>query len=89
MQLTNKIIEKFGYDKLLHFLVAAWVVSICNMYGIGAGCIAWVAIVILSIIKEKVFDDYLDAKDIFAGALGGFTSLVLNIIYIWLKNFGI
>lgn len=79
MQLTNRIIEKFGYDKLLHFFVAAWVVSICSMYGISVGGIAWIAIVMLSIIKEKVFDDYLDAKDIFAGALGGFISLVLSI----------
>lgn len=79
MQLTNRIIEKFGYDKLLHFFVAAWVVSICSMYGISVGGIAWIAIVMLSIIKEKVFDDYLDAKDIFASALGGFVSLILSI----------
>ena len=49
------------------------------MYGTGVGCIAWVIIVILSIIKEKLFDNYLDTKDIFAGALGGFISLFLSI----------
>ena len=79
MKITDKLVEKVGYDKLLHFLVAAWVVSACLLYGTGVGCIAWIVIVILSIIKEKLFDNYLDAKDIFAGALGGFVSLFLSI----------
>lgn len=75
MKLTDKLVEKVGMDKMLHFLVAAWAVSECKAYGIGAGCIAWIAVVVLSAVKEKVFDDYVDAQDIFAGALGGFVSL--------------
>jgi hypothetical protein len=77
MKLTDKLVEKFGHDKLLHFLVAAWVVSVCSSYGVG--CIAWIIIILLSIIKEKIFDDYSDTKDIIAGALGGFVSLLLSI----------
>lgn len=80
MKLTDKLVEKVGADRLLHFFVAAWVVAECKAYGIEAGCIAWITVVILSVIKEKVFDKHIDAKDIFAGALGGFTSLVLQII---------
>ena len=80
MKLTDKLVQKIGADKLLHFFVAAWVVAECKAYGIEAGCIAWITVVILSVIKEKLFDKYVDAKDIFAGALGGFTSLVLQII---------
>ena len=76
MKLTDKIVKKFGHDKLLHFLVAAWVVSVCSLYGVG--CIAWIIIILLSIIKEKIFDDYSDIKDIIAGALGGFASLLLS-----------
>lgn len=79
MKFTDKLVEKIGYDKLLHFLVAAWIVSACLLYGTGVGCIAWIVIVILSIIKEKIFDNYLDARDIFAGVLGGFISLSLSI----------
>ena len=77
MKLTDKLVEKFGHDKLLHFLVAAWVVSVCSLYGVG--CIAWIIIILLSIIKEKIFDDYADTKDIIAGTLGGFVSLLLSI----------
>lgn len=80
MKLTDRLVEKVGVDKLLHFFVAAWIVSECKAYGIGVGCIAWITVVILSAIKEKAFDKYVDAKDIFAGALGGFTSLALQII---------
>lgn len=80
MKLTDKLVEKIGADKLLHFFVAAWIVAECKAYGIEAGCIAWITVVILSVIKEKVLDKHIDAKDIFAGALGGFTSLVLQII---------
>lgn len=80
MKLTDKLVEMVGVDKLLHFFVAAWIVSECKAYGIGVGCIAWITVVILSVIKEKVFDNHVDAKDIFAGALGGFTSLVLQTI---------
>jgi Na+-transporting NADH:ubiquinone oxidoreductase subunit NqrE len=79
MKITDKLVEKVGYDKLLHFLVAAWVVSACLLYGTGVGCIAWIIIILLSIIKEKIFDDYSDTKDIIAGALGGFVSLLLSI----------
>ena len=80
MKLTDRLVEKVGVDKLLHFFVAAWIVCECKAYGIGVGCIAWITVVILSAIKEKAFDKYVDAKDIFAGALGGFTSLALQII---------
>ena len=80
MKLTDKLVQKIGADKLLHFFVAAWVVAECKAYCIEAGCIAWITVVILSVIKEKVFDNHIDAKDIFAGALGGFTSLALQII---------
>lgn len=75
MKLTDKLVEKVGVDKLLHFFVAAWVVSECKAYGIGVGCIVWIVVVVLSAVKEKVFDDYVDARDLFAGALGGFVSL--------------
>ena len=81
MKLTDKLVEKVGMDKMLHFLVAAWAVSECKAYGIGAGCIAWIAVVVLSAVKEKVFDDYVDAQDIFAGALGGFIPLLAAVLH--------
>jgi hypothetical protein len=75
--MTDKLVNKFGYDKLLHFFVAAWLVSECKAFGIGVSCIAWIVVVVLSWIKEDFFDEQVDARDIFAGALGGFVSLAL------------
>lgn len=77
MKLTDKLVNKFGYDKLLHFFLAAWVVSECKAFGIDVGCIAWIVVVVLSWIKEDFLDDHVDARDIFAGALGGFVSIAL------------
>lgn len=79
MKLTDKLVEKVGVDKLLHFFVAAWLVSECKAYGIGVGCIAWIVVVVLSWIKEDFLDDYADARDIFAGAFGGFVSLLIGV----------
>jgi hypothetical protein len=80
MRLTDKLVEKVGVDKLLHFFVSAWVVSECKAYGIGVGCIAWVVVVLLAFVKEKWLDDFLDAKDMLWSALGGFASIVLMVI---------
>lgn len=77
MKLTDKLVETFGADKLLHFFIAAWLVSECKAFGIGVGCIAWIVVAVLSWIKEDFFDDDVDARDIFAGALGGFVSIAL------------
>jgi hypothetical protein len=77
MRLTDKLVENVGVDKLLHFFVAAWLVSECKAFGIGVGCIAWIVVVVLSWIKEDFFDEQVDARDIFTGALGGFISIAL------------
>lgn len=86
MKLTDKLVEKVGVDKLLHFFVAAWVVSECKAFGIGVGCIAWIVVVILSWIKEDFLDDHVDARDIFAGALGGFVSLFIGVLKCFILN---
>ena len=86
MKLTDKLVEKVGVDKLLHFFVAAWVVSECKAFGIGVGCIAWIVVVVLSWIKEDFFDDHVDARDIFAGALGGFVSLLICVLKCFILN---
>lgn len=86
MKLTDKLVEKVGVDKLLHFFVAAWLVSECKAFGIGVGCIAWIVVVVLSWIKEDFLDDYADARDIFAGAFGGFVSLLIGVLKCFILN---
>jgi hypothetical protein len=80
MKLTDKLVEKIGADKLLHFFVAAWVVSECKAFGIGVGCIAWIVVMMLAFVKEKWLDDFLDASDMLWSTLGGFASLILMVI---------
>lgn len=80
MKLTDKLVEKIGYDKMLHFLLASWFVSECKAYGIGVGCIAWIVIVVLAFVKEKWLDDFFDARDLLWSAFGGFASLVLMVV---------
>ena len=86
MKFTDKLIEKVGMDKMLHFLVAAWIVAECKSFGIGVGCIAWIVVVVLSWIKEDFLDDHVDARDIFAGALGGFVSLLIGVLKCFILN---
>lgn len=80
MKLTDKLIEKVGADKLLHFLTAAWIVAECKTYSITAGCISFITVLLLSFIKEKWLDKRFNARDFLWSAIGGFTSLVLMVI---------
>ena len=80
MKLTDKLVNKFGYDKLLHFFVAAWLVSECKAFGIIAGFIGWIAVIVLSVVKEHFLDGELDSMDACAAAYGGFLSLAIGLL---------
>lgn len=81
MRLTDKLIGKFGADKLLHFFVAAWLVAECKNYGIIAGFFGWIAVIILSALKEFLLDEEWDSMDVVAGAYGGFLSLMIGALF--------
>lgn len=78
MKLTDKLIEKIGYDKLLHFFVAAWLVSECKAYGIDVAVFIWLLVWMLSFIKEKYLDNKLNYWDVWFSVLGGGISLFLG-----------
>lgn len=80
MRLTDKLVEKFGSDKLLHFFVAAWLVAECRDYGIIAGFFGWIAVIILSALKEFFLDGEWDSMDACASAYGGFLSLMVGVL---------
>ena len=79
--MTDKLVEKFGADKLLHFFVAAWLVAECKNYGIIAGFFGWIAVIILSALKEFLLDEEWDSMDMVAGAYGGFLSLMIGALF--------
>jgi hypothetical protein len=80
MKLTDKLIEKIGADKLLHFFVAAWLVSECKAFGIIAAFFGWIVVIILSAIKEHFLDDEPEPMDGCAAAYGGIVSLLIGVL---------
>ena len=83
MKLVNNIIEKFGIDKVLHFLGGAWIVSMFSPIGWVGIIIGIVAMLALSFVKEIFLDEIFDIKDIFAACLGGGLSTLIYLI-VWL-----
>lgn len=76
----NLWIEKVGVDKLLHFLVAAWVVAEFKAYGYLFGFIGFILVCILAVVKELWLDEKADINDAFWSVFGGFFSLFLMLI---------
>lgn len=87
----DKLINKIGVDKVLHFCVGA-VISFCftNVVMLQEGTIGvdnlWVAIIgiivtmILECMKEFIIDGNPDKKDILATFLGSVLVFVVNAI---------
>ena len=80
MKLTDRLVEKVGVDKLLHFFVAAWLVSECKAYGVAPMLLGFVVIVLLAIVKECVLDNTGDYKDVLCSMIGGVFSILLFIV---------
>lgn len=80
MELTNKLVEKVGVDKLLHFLVTAWIVAEAKCFGWIPMLIAFVILVGLGIYKEKKLDVYTDYIDLKWSVYGGLISIILYLL---------
>lgn len=74
MNLTNKLVEKFGADKLLHFLLGWVIVSMGSPFGYIGIVVATIIACLLSVIKEYKLDAVKDMKDLIAGCLGALSS---------------
>lgn len=71
---------RIGVDKLLHFLLFAWVVAEAKMFGLTAMWVAYWLMAVLSIIKEIWLDNKGDMKDVLYGAAGGGVSVILSLM---------
>lgn len=81
MKKLNDFVARFGTDRVLHFLVAAWFVSQFEIFGIWWVILSLPIVFGLSILKEKKFDESADKKDIIfamAGAIFEFLSYILR-----------
>lgn len=76
MKFVDKIFEKVGVDKVLHFAFGGWITAkFCESGIILAAVIGILLVGIVSIIKERL-DEKFDWKDIAAAMLGGVVELV-------------
>lgn len=89
MKLQDKIIEKYGVDKILHpfggFGVQAIIVSIATMlYGhMGYLCGSFIALFFVyavSIVKEKYLDDTPDIEDVDWAMFGSAIAFAINML---------
>lgn len=81
----NTNINKYGIDKVLHFLVAAFLTSLVSPMGIVAMLTMSVLLMIVSYVKEKYMDAEFTKDDIKFALYGIITSFILY-IPIWLLN---
>lgn len=79
MKITDNIVNKYGYDKIIHYLVGTAATGVALNYGYIVTAIVIVALLIASYIKEKKLDDFFDKKDIIACIYGILTSIGLYI----------
>lgn len=80
MKKLDNFINKIGIDKVLHFVVSGWIISLFSPCGIIVISIVFILLFILSIIKELVLDDYADTNDIIAGFLGESVSIIFYLL---------
>ena len=75
MELTNNLLKKCGWDKLLHLAFGGWFVAVFSIFNIWAGVAAFVVLAVLSVLKEVKFDAAPDWKDLYFALGGGALSL--------------
>lgn len=80
MKMLDTLISRIGVDKLLHFLLFAWVVAEAKMFGDVAMWAAYWLMAVLSIAKEIWLDNKGDMKDVLYGAAGGGVSVILSLM---------
>lgn len=91
MKAVNDIIEKYGVDKVLHFLVGALMVAMASIFGLVffgftgflVATFGMIPVVyVVSYIKEKL-DSKFDVLDIKAAMLGvGVVTIVNGLMFV-------
>ena len=76
-RLTNWFVDKFGADKMLHFLVGAWITSISTYFGWYGIIPAFLIVFSLSYVKEEFLDSKFEPDDIMAAMIGCVVSVLV------------
>jgi len=80
MRFTDKLVEKYGADKVLHFLGGGWIVSIFTPLGWLGVILGLILMLIVSLAKELFLDNFFDKNDIAAACLGGGVSIAVYLL---------
>lgn len=78
------VLNKIGIDKVLHFLVFAWIVAIGLAYSFTMGVYCFLGMVVLSLVKELVIDKKIDWVDLIAGIIGGMVTFLAYLPKDWI-----
>lgn len=78
------VLNKIGIDKVLHFLVFAWIVAIGLAYSFTTGVYCFLGMVVLSLIKELAIDKKIDWVDLIAGIVGGMVTFLAYLPKDWI-----
>lgn len=85
MKLVNKIIDKIGVDKILHFVLGGWIVQVFCTAGFWQYGILFA--LFLSIVKEMLDknESRYDWIDIAAAMAGGIVAVAFSVIIKWMQ----
>lgn len=78
------VLNKIGIDKVLHFLVFAWIVAIGLAYSFTTGVYCFLGMIVLSLVKELVIDKKIDWLDLIAGIVGGMVTFLAYLPKDWI-----
>lgn len=80
MKFTDKLVEFFGTDKLLHMFLGGWIVSMTTLFGWWGILIGFIFVNIISFVKEKFLDEFFETKDIIAANIGMIISVIVYVV---------
>lgn len=80
MKLIDNIINKFGSDKILHFLVGGYLTYLFALFGWVSFIVGFLITMFLEFVKEKWFDTVFDKKDFIATLIGSLFTVIIYII---------
>ena len=80
MKLTDILNEKVGQDKVLHFLLAAWIMAQFTPHGVWMTLLGLLVVAAASVAKEKWLDDTPDWMDVAAAVLGALAQVFMHVI---------
>lgn len=83
----NTNINKYGIDKVLHFLVGAFITLLVSPMGIWAMSTMSALLMVVSYVKEKYMDSEFTKNDIKFTLYGSITSFILYIPILILNLF--